>query len=126
MTARSDERPTDGDGVPDCPAIENRTLVAINRERAARSLTVAIRSEQLTQESSSFLIDTGPELNLLKLGSLKVTVEINKNRIHILVGIGSDLMQPSGQVEYLLDDITCIMSLVPDETTIWYTGNEVP
>ena len=46
-----------------------------------------------------FLIDTGSEGNLIKIGSLPADCEIDINKIVYLKGIGEDVIQTLGSAE---------------------------
>ena len=46
-----------------------------------------------------FLIDTGSEVNLIKIGSLPADCEIDINKIVYLKGIGEDVIQTLGLAE---------------------------
>lgn len=79
-------------------------------------------SEQLNNELPNFLIDTGSEINLIKIGSLENGIEIKKNKTYSLAGISDQLINTLGQVTIKFNDISCNFNVVKNDFPITEDG----
>lgn len=64
------------------------------------------------------MLDTGAQLNLLKIGSLKLHVHVNSNRIAQLTGITEDIVNTLGTVRIHFLGTPSIFHVIPDNFPI--------
>lgn len=81
-----------------------------------------MKSLDLVPENPRFLIDTGSELNLLKLNVLKAGTVIYNDKLYGLTGISDGLVKTIGWTNVRFRGVTCKMNIVPNEFPIEHDG----
>ena len=81
-----------------------------------------MQSPDTIKEFSSFLIDTGSELNLIKIGLLKESVKIYTDKIYRLTGITEGIVETLGVSIITLENTQCEINIVPDNFPIEWDG----
>ncbi|CAB0037663.1 unnamed protein product [Trichogramma brassicae] len=88
----------------------NRAVIAIGSAGAADPPVISVRCHQLKLINAEFLIDTGSDLNLLRISSLHAE---GQSRIFSLSGISDGVVKTLGRVTISIGD-------TPHELWIWY------
>ncbi|CAB0041212.1 unnamed protein product [Trichogramma brassicae] len=100
----------------------NRAVIAIESAGAADPPVISVRCHQLKLINAEFLIDTGSDLNLLRISSLRTGERINQSRIFSLSGISDGVVKTLRRVAISIGDTPCIMDLVPENFPIKWDG----
>ena len=72
--------------------------------------------------SAKLLVDTGSDLNLIKINVVNNRIKINKNKIYNLIGIGQGMTQTIGEIEFTIKDKTVKFQLVPESFQVIQEG----
>ncbi|XP_066599580.1 uncharacterized protein [Prorops nasuta] len=82
-----------------------------------------VHSKSLKKHKRKFLIDTGAQVNLIKLGALKNPNSINSNIIYTLGGISKhDKPQTLGVTTVYFNGVDCIFQVIPDDFPLKFAG----
>ncbi|CAB0043459.1 unnamed protein product [Trichogramma brassicae] len=102
--------------------IHHKAIVAITAAGQNDPPIISIRCPELKNAIVTFLVDTGSDLNLLKISRVSENALIDTQKLYTLYGISDGIVATQGRTNITLGGAKCLVNIVDDNFPISFDG----